>query len=625
MNDEVNDERPLRKHFTQKVKRATEDLTKMASIEKLRNRIIAPNMTNSISNREYVDVQVSENSILDHDISPHEMWNNVTEENEPQNINISQEVTFEREQGANNEEAFDLSDNEIVFQNEIDQEDDASEGSNDDDDIDDDEDINENQFETEEQKANYVAENLREWAVYDGNISKKKLDNLLLRLNPIFPTLPKSYKTLLRTPKHLDIHVLPDGSMLWYKGIVRNLNGMLLNEYLNKFGNIIIDVNMDGLPITKSTRLKFWPVLGRLVHTDNDPFLISLYLGEWDPIDVHSYLHDFVTEVEHLLEHGYMNNDFIVAKFLPTSEDDNVYYEVALAKWLVRINEEMKGILLWPNNDAVAGKLVRSEAKADETWRQLEVEVKRYYETYIAARNAAKGFEEFASAYESDSNSKMGRGMRRKRIMKLSSSDDDLSDSDVKKSRKQNKSKIAAAPLPPPPPPAGSSRTKSLSCASKENIPIIKVISNKKQRKEVTSSASTTAIIKHQPQQKHPLLDKIVNLRQQAADKAQQRKQAMCLENIQKVSMKRKATNSTLCSELPMKVSETDGSSRSETHSTPILLNSQSEKSYNSESNDIQSILPQSPCRSLDENQNPCSSFTRDDVQIPLKPSSKFK
>lgn len=64
---------------------------------------------------------------------------------------------------------------------------------------------------------------------------------------------------------------------------------------------------------------------------------------------------------------------------MPTSEDDNVYYEVALAKWLVRIDDEMKGILLWPNNDAVAGKLVRSEAKADETWRQLEVEVKRYY------------------------------------------------------------------------------------------------------------------------------------------------------------------------------------------------------------------------------------------------------
>lgn len=132
--------------------------------------------------------------------------------------------------------------------------------------------------------------------------------------------MPKSYKTLLRTPKHLDVSVLPDGSMLWYKGIVRNLDAMLLDEYLEKYGNIIIDVNMDGLPIAKSVRLKFWPQLGRLIHTDNDPFLICLYVGEWDPIDVHSYLHNFVTEVEYLLEHGYMCNGvrypFILRNFV---------------------------------------------------------------------------------------------------------------------------------------------------------------------------------------------------------------------------------------------------------------------------------------------------------------------
>jgi len=133
---------------------------------------------------------------------------------------------------------------------------------------------------------------------------------LLLRLNPIFPTLPKSYKTLLRTPKYLDVCVFPDGSMLWYKGIVRNLDSMLLDKYLDKHSNITIDVNMDGLPITKSTRLKFWlKVLGHLVHTDNDPFLIGLYVGEWDSVDVHSYLHDFITEIEHLFEHGVMIED----------------------------------------------------------------------------------------------------------------------------------------------------------------------------------------------------------------------------------------------------------------------------------------------------------------------------
>lgn len=92
--------------------------------------------------------------------------------------------------------------------------------------------------------------------------------------------VPKCYKTLLRTPKHLDICKLLDESMLWNKGIVRNLDSTLLNKY----GNITIDINMDGLLVTKSARSKFWPVLSRPVYTDNNPFLIDLYMGEWEQL-----------------------------------------------------------------------------------------------------------------------------------------------------------------------------------------------------------------------------------------------------------------------------------------------------------------------------------------------------
>lgn len=70
---------------------------------------------------------------------------------------------------------------------------------------------------------------------------------------------------------------------------------------------------------------------------------------------------------------------FIVVKFLPTQEDDDVYYEVALAKWLIQVDENMIGKIFWPQNDAIAGKLVRSEARANETWQLLEVQVKKYY------------------------------------------------------------------------------------------------------------------------------------------------------------------------------------------------------------------------------------------------------
>ncbi|XP_067206980.1 uncharacterized protein [Linepithema humile] len=308
---------------------------------------------------------------------------------------------------------------------------------------------------------------------------------------------------------------------------------------------------------------------------------------------------------------------FIVVKFLPTAEDDNVYYEVALAKWLVQIDKNMIGKILWPKNNSIAGKLVRSEARADETWQQLEVEVKRYYETYIAARNAARGFEQFASAYESDSGCQMGRGMRRKRFINPFSSDDDSSSSDRSKKCKQDKSKskIPAAPLPPPFA-ANSSPRKSLNIALKENINPLIVVSNKKQGKTVT--APTTASVKQ-----NKLLHKIINLRQQAADKAQQRKKAMSLENIYKLPVKMKVVHSTLCSEPLEQNFETNESCKSDSQSSSIVssLNMQliEESSLGNEMfNDTQSgSFYQSPSNKIQnpiQIQRPCNLSTISDI-----------
>jgi len=186
-----------------------------------------------------------------------------------------------------------------------------------------------------------------------------------------------------------------------------------------------------------------------------------------------------------------------------------------------------------------------------------------FTETYTAARNATKGFEKFASAYESDSGCQMGRGMRRKRIINpfLSS---DSSDSDFTKKSKQSKlrSKVPKAPPPPLCLPSPSYMTKSLNIASKENIAPLTVVSKKKQEK-TAFSAPTTAI------NQHTILHKIVNLRQQAANKAQQRKEAMSLENIYK--LKKKTIDNTLCSEVQEKIFETDESGKSEPQSPSIL------------------------------------------------------
>lgn len=61
------------------------------------------------------------------------------------------------------------------------------------------------QFPNNEAREMYVTETIREWASEGGVLSMTKLNDLLLRLNVVRPNLPKNYKSLLKTPSHLNI------------------------------------------------------------------------------------------------------------------------------------------------------------------------------------------------------------------------------------------------------------------------------------------------------------------------------------------------------------------------------------------------------------------------------------
>ncbi|EFN66367.1 hypothetical protein EAG_05794, partial [Camponotus floridanus] len=70
------------------------------------------------------------------------------------------------------------------------------------------------------------------WALSGGILSMSKIDELLAWLRPVFPNLPKSYKTLLGTSDNINIINFRNGGQFWYKGIKDNLDGFILEEYL---------------------------------------------------------------------------------------------------------------------------------------------------------------------------------------------------------------------------------------------------------------------------------------------------------------------------------------------------------------------------------------------------------
>lgn len=161
------------------------------------------------------------------------------------------------------------------------------------------------QFANENERGQYVVRILREW-VQGGIMSMRKLDSLLAKFHRAFPNIPLSYKTLLQTPNQININEV-NGGELWYKGIASNLDLMNLNVYLQTFNEILIDINIDGLPLFKSSAQRFWPILGKLVKSKNEPFIIAIFKGNQDPA-MNDLLNHFVREMADLQRNGYIRN-----------------------------------------------------------------------------------------------------------------------------------------------------------------------------------------------------------------------------------------------------------------------------------------------------------------------------
>lgn len=69
-------------------------------------------------------------------------------------------------------------------------------------------------------------------------------------------------------------------------------------------------INVDGIPLAKSSGSQFWPVLGAIAQLDNTPpFIIAAYHGHNKPECCNVYLEQFVAEANYLLTNGIIFQD----------------------------------------------------------------------------------------------------------------------------------------------------------------------------------------------------------------------------------------------------------------------------------------------------------------------------
>ena len=143
---------------------------------------------------------------------------------------------------------------------------------------------------------------LAKWAL-DFNISKDAVSALLHILNGYHPGLPLDSRTLLKTPdtsKSLIKNIT--GGCYYHFGIINGLKklvdgGLVISSTGDDTKLIQLQINVDGLPVYKSTNYQLWPIVGMVVNASAKiPFVIGVFGGHKKPGDISEYLHDFVEE-----------------------------------------------------------------------------------------------------------------------------------------------------------------------------------------------------------------------------------------------------------------------------------------------------------------------------------------
>uniref|UniRef100_A0A1Y1KAV2 DUF4218 domain-containing protein n=1 Tax=Photinus pyralis TaxID=7054 RepID=A0A1Y1KAV2_PHOPY len=146
---------------------------------------------------------------------------------------------------------------------------------------------------------------LANWAIVH-NVPHKTCTGLLniLRSYTMFD-LPKDARTLLRTPRKTSVISIEGGSY-YHFGLCHVLEKMIMDN-CSDVQNIDLLLNIDGLPLTKSSQSSLWPILcsntiNKKVH------MVAAYFGHKKPENSSEFLQVVTNELTDLCSNGYDAN-----------------------------------------------------------------------------------------------------------------------------------------------------------------------------------------------------------------------------------------------------------------------------------------------------------------------------
>lgn len=116
----------------------------------------------------------------------------------------------------------------------------------------------------------------------------------------------------MRTPRNIRIVEMSENGRYWHQGLENCLQKAL--EQLDRPLSISLNINIDGLPVHKSSTKNFWPILCQIHELPGiAPMAVGIYYGTSKPKSVSEFLNPFVHELLPILQSGLMINGHQVA------------------------------------------------------------------------------------------------------------------------------------------------------------------------------------------------------------------------------------------------------------------------------------------------------------------------
>lgn len=127
-------------------------------------------------------------------------------------------------------------------------------------------------------------------------------------------SVPKDCRTLLKTPTFSSSIVnIPPGEYIHFgieKGILHIMHQSMLSQNLDV---LPLMINIDGLPLCKSSNSQFWPILMSIDLTEvSESFIVGVYHGTKKPESVTNFLNAFIEEYLLLKKDGIIVNGKLI-------------------------------------------------------------------------------------------------------------------------------------------------------------------------------------------------------------------------------------------------------------------------------------------------------------------------